>query len=161
MQGAHSVRAITALRRVLVLSSVDTSQAVAMSLGLMVPPRRFPPQQPLRSSQHSAFPCFSLRLFLGFTNQFFLVGPCSNSKEVGTFWSCRSGWWRRSMWTGFHRQNEDTKCGEPRIREAMKLCRNKKNMVMLLEENSLETNLNSTPYWRESPEACKKSVNLH
>lgn len=167
-QVLHSMKVASALQRVLVLSVVVTSQPVAMSNELMVPPRHFPQWQQTRSLcqvANTAFPFFSLRLFLDFANYFFPVAQCSGSKALGTLWSCRSGW-RRSGWcsrsvrTGLQRQNEDTKHWEPRTREATSLCRSKKNMVTLLEGNSTEMNPNPTPFWKESPKACKKSGNL-
>lgn len=64
------------------------------------------------------------------------------------------------MRMGLQRQKEDTKPGEPRTREATSLCRNKKDMVTLLGENSSEVNTIPTLLWKESPEAPKKLGNL-
>lgn len=93
-QVLHSMKVASALQRVLVLSVVVTSQPVAMSNELMVPPRHFPQRQQTRSLcqvANTAFPFFSLRLFLDFANYFFPVAQCSGSKALGTLWSCRSG----------------------------------------------------------------------
>ena len=61
---------------------------------------------------------------------------------------------------GVQRQNKDTKHREPSMRQAMSLCRNKKYTVTLLEETSSEMDPVPTLFWKESPEACKKSGNL-
>lgn len=64
------------------------------------------------------------------------------------------------MRVGLQMQNKDTKHREPRTREVTSLCRNKKEMVTLLEENSSEMNTIPISFWKEFPKAPKKLGNL-